>query len=308
VTPSFPVFKTIEIHDRPFITEMLWRYQPKTSEFTFSNLYIWRAHYGLSWSLHKDWLILLCERNPDDPFFLQPIGPSLRKQVTYEMMEWMYEEKKGTNPRIERADTTLAEEFSSDENVTITQSRNHSDYVYRTFDLINLSGKKYHAKRNHLHTFMNANTYSYEPLTDTHLRQCVEFVERWCGMHRCEEDMNLLDEWDAVSEMLAHYKELEVTAAVICIDGKVEAFTAGELLNDQTAVIHIEKANPEIRGIYPAINQHFVRSAFNSVPFVNREQDMGEYGLRKAKLSYHPDHMVEKYSLRFARKLTKEAP
>jgi hypothetical protein len=123
-------------------------------------------------------------------------------------------------------------------------------------------------------------------------------------MHRCEEDMNLLDEWDAVSEVLAHFRELEVIGAAIHINDKIEAITIGELLNKYTAVIHIEKANPEIKELYSVINQHFTEKAFSHVQFINREQDLGQEGLRKAKMSYHPDNMIEKYRITLNKKGT----
>jgi hypothetical protein len=109
--------------------------------------------------------------------------------------------------------------------------------------------------------------------------------------------MNLLGEWEAIAEALAHYGELNVHGGVILVDNKVEAFTIGELLNKETAVIHIEKANPEFKGIYAMINQTFVEHRWHTVPFINREQDLGVEGLRKAKLSYHPARLVEKFRI-----------
>lgn len=100
-------------------------------------------------------------------------------------------------------------------------------------------------------------------------------------------------------QALRNFTALEMQGGVIRIDGEVEAFTLGELLNKDTAVIHIEKANPEIRGLYAAINQQFCDQAWGRVPYLNREQDLGEPGLRTAKLSYHPHHLVEKFRIRF---------
>jgi hypothetical protein len=109
--------------------------------------------------------------------------------------------------------------------------------------------------------------------------------------------MNLLGEWAAIKEALANYAGLDVKGAAVLIDGRVEAFTFGELLNASTAVVHIEKANPDIPGLYAAINQKYCEFYWEGVDFINREQDLGEEGLRKAKLSYHPDHLVEKYTI-----------
>lgn len=107
-----------------------------------------------------------------------------------------------------------------------------------------------------------------------------------------------MGEWEAVREILTNYHILNLTGGVIMIEGRVEAFTIGELLNENTAVVHIEKANPEIPGLYPMINQQFCEKSLHNITYVNREQDLGIDGLREAKLSYYPDHFEEKYQIR----------
>jgi hypothetical protein len=176
-------------------------------------------------------------------------------------------------------------------------AREHFDYVYRTEDLLSLAGSRYHAKRNYISRFGAAAVSEFAPIGESNLRLCAEFHDRWCERRRCADDLNLLDEWEAVKEALASYGRLDVRGGAFLIEGRVEAFTFGELLNDNTVVVHIEKANPEIPGIYAAINQRFLREFWSDVPFVNREQDLGEPGLRRAKLSYHPHHLVEKHRL-----------
>ena len=109
-----------------------------------------------------------------------------------------------------------------------------------------------------------------------------------------------MGEWAAINAALADFQALELQGGVILINDRVEAFTCGELLNAATAVIHLEKANPEVRGLYAVINQQFCQQAWAGVPFVNREQDLGEPGLRTAKMSYHPHHLVEKFRIRLA--------
>jgi hypothetical protein len=91
---------------------------------------------------------------------------------------------------------------------------------------------------------------------------------------------------------------LGLKGGAILIDGKVEAFTLGEPLNQNTVVIHIEKANPTYEGIYPLLNQAFLENEWSGYTYINREQDLGEEGLRKSKESYFPHHMVNKYIIR----------
>ena len=123
----------------------------------------------------------------------------------------------------------------------------------------------------------------------------MEVAEKWCKIRRCEDDMNLLSESEAVRESLVNFLTLKIEGVVILIDNKVEAFALGELLNEQRAVVHIEKADPENPGLYAMINQQFCENRWRDLLYINREQDLGEPGLRKAKLSYYPDHFVESF-------------
>jgi hypothetical protein len=122
--------------------------------------------------------------------------------------------------------------------------------------------------------------------------------EAWCRLRECVEKPDLLAEDYAVRDALTHFEELGYQGGVILINSAVEAFSLGETLNRDTAVIHIEKANPDILGLYAAINQLFCLNAWSEVTYINREQDMGVEGLRKAKESYYPHHMVNKYILK----------
>ena len=108
---------------------------------------------------------------------------------------------------------------------------------------------------------------------------------------------DLLSEDYAVHMALTHFEELDYRGGAIKIDGRIEAFSLGEALNENTAVIHIEKANPEIPGLYTAINQMFCSNAWAETEFMNREQDLGVEGIRKAKESYLPHHMINKYTI-----------
>ena len=294
---AFPEFQALGREDRPLIQRYLWSAQPETSELTFTNLFIWRSLYRWEWSVDGDWLLLLGHKEGQPPFFLQPLGPEPRLEVLEQAFDWLEDTRKASRPRVERADAKFVAEIKAGAGFEITPTREHFDYIYRTSDLGELKGGRYHAKRNHINRFLQnfGNVYEFVPIGPETLSLCLDFQRRWCEWKRCDEDMNLLDEWDAVRAALADYNALEVSGAAILIDGRVEAFTFGELLNEETAVVHIEKANPEIPGLYAVINQQFCRKYWGSIPFINREQDLDEEGLRKAKLSYHPVRFVEKY-------------
>jgi len=299
--PEFPQFKPFQLEDMDFIRGVLRKYQPQTSEWSFTNLFIWQSHYQFQWTSFQDWLIVLGRGNNDDTYALQPVGPPARAEVTRMLLEWLWEEKGEASARVERADQRLVSELEGATAFLVEPLRDQFDYVYRSEDLIKLAGRKYHAKRNHINKFRRLYPFTYVPFRNEHLKPCLELAESWCEWRRCEEDLNLLGEWDAVREALNHFEALEILGGVILVEDQVKAFAFGELLNDQMATVHIEKADPEIQGLYAVINQQFCENCWQDIPFVNREQDLGEPGLRKAKLSYYPDHFEEKFQIRLAK-------
>jgi uncharacterized protein len=297
--PLFPDFKPLELGDREVIHPRLRAYQPTTSELTFTNLFIWRRHYRLSWCLADDCLVLLSDPEAG-PWLFPPIGPGPRADLCRRLLHWLTEARGVPQPRLERADARLMAELTATGGFTAQAERDHFDYVYATQDLTALAGGHYQQKRNHLNSFQRSYRHAYEPLTPGLLSACEDLAQKWCEIRRCDEDLNLREEREAVRETLAHFEELGLTGGAVFLAGRLEAFTVGERLNPDTAVIHLEKANPEIRGLYAAINQAFLEHAWQDAPWVNREQDLGEANLRKAKLSYHPHHLEEKFTLRLA--------
>ncbi len=295
--PQFPSFKPLELEDRDLFRKILWADQPETTEWTFTNLFIWRGQYKLQWSLHKDSLFVFSTAKPDDWYAFQPMGPARVEAVRF-ILEWLRDERKTKNPRIERADARLVKEIEGAGTFETTPQRAHFDYVYRTPDLIQLAGRKYHGKRNHINKFRSSHPFTYAALEPAHIDQCLDLTGKWCEWRRCPEDMSLMNEWDAVREALTNFGELSLEGGVILIDGRVAAFALGEMLNERTAVIHVEKADPKIPELYTMINQQFCEHRWADVPYVNREQDLDDPGLRQSKLSYQPDHLVEKFEIR----------
>jgi hypothetical protein len=299
--PEFPDFKPIALEDRDFIQKKLWEYRPDTSELSFSNLFMWKSHYGFLCSLYRDWLFVIGDNMGNGVQALPPIGPPSRVDATRTLLEWIAAGKGVAEPRIDRADSRFVSELAGASGFAIEPVRDHFDYVYNTKDLIELAGKSYRAKRNHLNYLLRTLKPVYEIMNESHIPECLTLAERWCESRTCEDDLSMEGEGDATREALLHLGELNLDGAVITVNGRVEAFTLGELLNPETAVVHIEKANTEIRGLYALINQQFCEKRWKDVPAVNREQDLGEPGLRRAKLSYSPDHMVEKFQVRLVK-------
>ncbi len=298
--PVFPDFKPLGLEDRELLRRLLWDYQPETSELTFTNLFIWKDFYHFAWSMAGDWLLIISDAPEGAAWALPPIGPAPRAQICRKLLAWLREARKVEMPRIERADNRLPVELSQASGFLVEPLRDHFDYLYRSEDLAQLAGSRYQGQRNHIHQVQRAYAAVYEPLREVHLPACLELAEAWCDLKRCAEDLGLQGEWEAVRASLRNFQALNLQGGVILLDNRVEAFTLGELLNRETAVVHIEKANPRISGLYAVINQEFCRHSWSGVPFINREQDLGLPGLRMAKMSYHPQRLVEKFRIRMA--------
>jgi hypothetical protein len=201
-------------------------------------------------------------------------------------------------PEIHRVPEQLAKSYADLLSFEVIPDPANNDYVYLAESLIHLRGRKYHRKRNHLKQFRKKYSYRYQALASDLTEACLDLEEQWCRLRSCAENPALLNEERAIREALLHFDKLDCLGGVILVDDKVVAFSLGEQLNPDTAVIHLEKANPEFTGSYAVINQEFCQDACSDYTYINREQDLGEAGLRQAKLSYYPDHMSNKVVLR----------
>ena len=156
-----------------------------------------------------------------------------------------------------------------------------------------LKGKKYHGKRNHITNFKKNNpNWSFEVLNRDNIQECIALHTEWIKNH--EDDADYSFEFEAVLTAFENYEELGFLGGLIRVDGKVIAYTMGERHSDRLFVTHFEKAPAEIQGAYPIINQEFTKNCLMEYEYVNREEDLGIEGLRKAKQSYYPEIRLEK--------------
>jgi len=291
--PQFPDFTEISLEHKGIITEYLKKSQPQISEMNFTEMFIWRNKNGSFVCRLRDNVCLLEEK---EKFFYPPIGIDHPSETMREMLEW--QEKTQRTPRIfglTDRDTGLSSWLAS--KYAIEENRDCADYVYLTRDLIELKGHRYDGKRNLIKQFGKNYRFEYFDMTRELIPECLAFQKKWCEAHGCIQNHPLRRENIAAQELLNNFELLDVFGGVIKIDGEVQAFTAGSELNPETAVIHLEKGNPNIKGIYQTINRMFCENRLAGYTYVNREQDMGVEGLRKAKMSYHPHHLVNKKML-----------
>ena len=288
-------FTPLSIDHKQEIEDLLLQYPPIISELTFTNLYIWRHYYQFQVALQQGFMTLLAQPKGATPFFFPPMGKGDIQSWAFDCLTYL--KNQGFPPCFERLPESVIKELSIFPNLKVVPDRDNSDYVYRIKNLIRLSGNKYHTLKNHINRFNKKHTWEYLPLTPDLIEECLNLQEEWCRSKKCLESHNLLSEDRAILEAIKKMDLLSYKGGVIRIGNKVEAFTLGELLNPETVVIHIEKANPELPGLYPVLQQQFLEREWAIIPFVNREQDLGIEGLRKSKLSYHPEFMVDKYRL-----------
>jgi len=223
--------------------------------------------------------------------FFDPIGRGDAKSVIARVLK----DLGGAFVRLPGSTKSL---FDGDARFAAEPDPNNADYLYRANDLVSLPGKKYDGKRNLIKKFKAAYEYEYIAIDDRVARDCLKFEETWCGIKNCDNVKGLDNERRAVREMLENFSEFGLMGGAIRVDGAICAIVVGERLNPNTLVMHILKAEPSKAGLYQTALNEFLARQGRDFEYVNLEQDLGEEGLRRSKISYHPVGMIEKYTLR----------
>ena len=287
--------------DKPIFDKFFAANYYENAEYTFTNLFMWREMMNFRWSVDENVLYMF---STDEKTFSawQPIGAEGNFQDSITKILRFADENRGER----QFKFVVVEKIFADElknyphaNFSVIAERENFDYVYLAQDLINLAGRKFHGKKNHLNSFRNEYPNArYLPITEEIIPKCREELNVWASKHKRDNpnDPFIGYEQAAIHEIFDHFDRFRLKGGAILLDGKVIAFTFGEKLNSDTAVIHVEKADSNFRGIYAAINQNFVENEWSDMIYINREEDMGIDGLRKAKESYRPVKMVEKFT------------
>lgn len=183
------------------------------------------------------------------------------------------------------------------EKIKFNEHRKYFDYVYLASELAELSGSSYSKIRNRLNKFKRNYEYSTEKISEENMGEVEKFLHRWCLWKDCKSDELLLSEKKAILYSISNFFELGLSGIVIRIDGDIEAISVYEPMGTDVAIVHYEKGSPDYDGIYKVINQETAEILKGDFKYINRESDMGIAGLRKAKKSYQPDHMVQVYHI-----------
>ena len=291
-------WKTIGMEDKPILEKYYAYEQSKCCEFSFCNNYLWAPFYEMRYTIIEDMLVFLAQgRQPSVGVPLAKDGASERNlgKVVSILEEYFVSIQAPFQMHLVTEEKFAQLEAQFPGKYVIEYNRDQADYIYEVEKMISLSGKKLHGKRNHINKFKENNpNWRYEPLSQENVSACIKMAEEWREKNLCDEKGEKHTEFCVTLRALDEYEQLGLKGGVLRIEDRVVAFTLGEELNRETFVVHIEKAMADIQGAYPMINQQFLVHEASQYKYVNREEDMGEEGLRKAKLSYYPVFLQEK--------------
>lgn len=263
-------------------------------EYTFGNMFLWCGVFGTKVARFQDFALAISNEERRATYCM-PAGIGDRKAAIEAIMA---DAKRRGIPFIMHGVTPegiryLDEVFPG--KFTYEASRDDFDYIYSAESLAGLSGKKYHGKRNHISYFKKNFNWQYERITPDNLEECRRMNEEWERLNSERKPEEIATEMRAVNHALNHFEELGFIGGLLRTEEGVVAYTIGEPINDSCFCTHIEKAFASVRGAYPMINQQFAINELTQYRYINREEDTGDEGLRKAKLSYYPEILLEKH-------------
>ncbi|MDR2632139.1 MAG: phosphatidylglycerol lysyltransferase domain-containing protein [Treponema sp.] len=282
--PCYPEWVPISFALQAEIQARLFQIPDGVSEYTFANLYLFRNRYRYLLTSHKNSLIISGERE-GKRFFMSPCEVP-EQEVVRELFK-THRYWKG----IPQSLLTANQERLLQWGIEIAEDRDNFDYLYLRSDLAQLPGKKYHKKRNLVNAFLNAYTHEEQPLSADLFPQAMTVLEQW------RKDKGEDGDYYAAKEALERFTTLGMQGSIYYINGKPAAWCLGEALaQGRIFAIHFEKALDAYKGIYQFMNQTFAASLAAHYTYINREQDLGDEGLRQAKMTYRPWGFVRKYT------------
>ncbi len=287
-------FKDIELTDKEVITSYTQNSPRRNCDLSFSNLCSWRFLYDTQFAVQDGFLILKFWAG-DKLVYMMPVGNGDLKKILEDMIEDAGQEGERFCMLGVCAGMRAELEAIMPGKFHFEADRDYADYLYLRTDLSTLAGKKFQAKRNHLNKFRRTYNYEYVPLTPDRIRECLDLEAEWCKVNNCDQHEGTGNERRALIYALHNFEALGLTGGILHVDGKIVAFTFGMPINQDTFGVHVEKADTSIDGAYAMINYEFANHIPEQYIYVNREEDLGIEGLRKAKLSYQPTIILEKY-------------
>lgn len=286
-------FHQITLDDQDRYLSFLTRCPRITSDFSFANIFGWATEYGLEWRFDEN-LVWLRQMRPE-PLLWAPVGDWLN-------VDWSALWPKLGGASFHRVPEELTEIWRKafGERMISDEARGQWDYVYSIPELIELKGNRFHKKKNLLRQFQRNYQAVYHALDMDCVERVLEMQSNWCSWKECVDSHALEAENTAIERVLKEWDSIPgLMGGALEVEGEIVAYTVAEALTADTVVIHFEKGDTRFKGVYQAVNNLFLANAAGGFQFVNREQDLDDEGLRKAKLSYNPIRFLKKFSVRF---------
>lgn len=290
-------FKQITLNDLPVIKSFLYNQTYRTCDFTIGGIYMWVSYFKYEYAIYKDTLFIkgVSEDNLSKVAFSLPLG-ALSLADSLEVLH-TYCKYHHLPFLLSAVPEAMLEQIPLPH--VSKPLEDWFDYVYNIEDLAELKGKKYSKKRNHVNSFRASYPdYSYERIDESNLPDVLDFYQEFCRLNE-KGGAIFNQELSMTCDILKHYFYMGFVGACMRVDGKVVAFTMGEIIED-VLYVHIEKADRNLNGLYEMINMSFskdMKETYPSLAYINREEDAGDPGLRKAKESYHPVMLLNKYNV-----------
>ncbi len=282
-------FQPIEIKDKSQADAILKEVESYFCAHCFVDLFIWKGVYETE-VCFRDGFLFIKQIQDDETIYTVPLGKGDLKGAIELVRQDAAE--RGVPFRLSAINESQKNEIESimPDYFNFSEQRDSEDYIYTAESLKTLAGKKLHSKRNFVNRFKEIfdGRWIYEEISRDNIHDVFEYHLSWCAQNSENGSNEFFGETCAISAALNNFEVLGLKGGLIRIDGKVMAFTLGSKALENLFIVHIEKANYEIPGAYQIINNQFALHNFGDVEFVNREEDLGKEGLRKAKLSYNP--------------------
>ena len=280
-------FNTPDLSQKDAVVSIAKAADVRICDQAFGNLFCWAASMDVGLALWGESFVAHWGKR-----YTVPIGPD-RKELIEQMLGQGITRFLGADERYKK---WLEEAFPNQ--FQFKESRNF-DYIYEREALATLKGKKLAAKRNHINAFEQAHQWEVRPITAENLEEVCAFNDWWCKENNCAAEDSLAREGCAVRRGLKHFEALGYFGLALYAEGKICAFSYGERLGKEGFCVHVEKADASLRGAYPMINRELVRALPADILWINREDDAGDEGLKKAKMSYRPLELLKKYEAEY---------
>lgn len=292
-------FKSLSIEDKDIIEKYVDKDTLESYEYLFSSLYMWRKLNNVKYAVINEALVIEKNEENKGTFYAKPLGYD--KEKLTELVDMLIERNEEYTDRdylFGDVDESFIEDLKkyTGYKIEAIEDVNDFEYVYKTNDLIELRGKKYHGKKNHVNAFKKSYIYEIKELNNEKvINDCLTLLKRWHEEVATTVDKEMMMEIDAIKDLCSELHFFDLKSIAIYVDGELAGFSVGERVNEKLAVIHVERGEIAYKGIYAFLNRKFLTEYFEDTEFINRQEDTGNEGLRKAKQSYHPVKMVKKY-------------